>query len=62
MIPVKRVIKIIFVEKLDRQRLTSFCLASSFQIVCELVDLTLTMHLTILFCFLISREYVNLLI
>ena len=29
-IPVKRVIKIIFAENMDRQRLTSFCLAFSF--------------------------------
>ena len=46
-----------------------FCLAFSFpvllshvQLVCQLVDLTVTMHLTILSCFLISSLYVNLLI
>ena len=37
-------------------------LVSHFQLVCELVDLTLTMHLTIPFWFLISSLYVNLLI
>ena len=37
-------------------------LLSHFQFVCELVGLTLTMHMTILSCFLISREYVNLVI
>ena len=37
-------------------------LLSHFQEVCEHVDLTLTMLLTIPSCLLISREYVNLLI